>query len=68
MNETKTADLLKQMNMMLAREVQKMQENEPAVNLKWLSFLFKHMPMQFTAILDACFETVLERSLGAMLV
>jgi hypothetical protein len=52
---------------MLLKDVERLETEEPAVNVKWLAFFFKKMPLQFPAILDAYFNAMVQNCLSPFL-
>ena len=56
--------LLKEMHGMLLKDIESLKEEEPKVNVKWLAFIYKKMPLQFPTILDAYFDAMVLDYLG----
>ena len=50
--------ILSDFHEMLRKDVERLKAEEPTLNVKWLAFFYKKMPLQFPAILDACFDAI----------
>lgn len=50
--------VLLDMHKLMLKDIERLKEQEPKVNLKWLKFMFKRMPLHFLVILDTYFDAM----------
>lgn len=56
--------ILSDFHKMLLKDVERLKAEEPTVNVKWLTYFFKKMPLQFPTILDAYLDAMVLDYLG----
>ena len=64
MDETK---ILLDMHKLLLKDIERMKEHEPKVNMKWLKFMFKKMPLLFPIILNSYFNAMIAHGLNRLM-
>ena len=57
--------LLKSMNNMLLKDIERLKAEEAKADMKRLSYLFKKFPLMFPIILDTYFEILFQKYFGS---